>query len=119
MAKVFVYGTLRKNCSAHSLIKNAPGSFLKEVRTTAKYHLYDVGSFPGMREDDTKLGYGVLGEVYEIPEAAFKNLDRYECVSTGLFRRGEVTLEDGSVAEAYFFTSNMEHATKIEDGVWS
>ena len=119
MAEVFVYGTLRKNHSAHQLIKNAPGHFLKECRTASRYHLYDVGSFPGMIEDETQEGQGILGEVWKIPEAAFKDLDRYECVNTGLFCRGEVLLEDGTTANAYFFTSNMDNALKIESGIWA
>lgn len=118
MAKVFVYGTLRKNKSAHHLIKNAPGLFVKEIRTDSKYHLYDVGSFPGMIEDNSIQGQGILGEVWEVPEAAFRDLDRYECVNTGLFRRGEVLLADGTTASAYFFTSNMDNAERIESGVW-
>ena len=119
MAKVFVYGTLRKNQSAHSLIKKAPGHFLKQLRTAPKYHLFDVGSFPGMVEDETEIGPGILGELYEVPESAFRDLDRYECVNTGLFRRAEVLLEDGSTANAYIFTSNMNNAQKIESGIWS
>jgi gamma-glutamylcyclotransferase (GGCT)/AIG2-like uncharacterized protein YtfP len=118
VAEVFVYGTLRKHRSAHDLIKRAPGRFIKEVRTANKYHLYDVGSFPGMIEDDTVEGQGILGEVWEIPQAAFKDLDRYECVNSGLFRRGEVHLEDGTSANAYFFTSDMQNAVRIESGVW-
>lgn len=118
MAKVFVYGTLRKNNSAHQLIKQAPGLFVKEVRTAPKYHLYDVGSFPGMIEDASMPGKGILGEVWQIPEAAFKSLDRYECVNTGLFRRAEVELEDGSTASAYFFSQDLENAFLVESGVW-
>jgi|688.fasta_scaffold80311_6 gamma-glutamylcyclotransferase (GGCT)/AIG2-like uncharacterized protein YtfP len=118
MAEVFVYGTLRKNKTAHNLISQAPGIFIKEVRTTPKYHLYDVGSFPGMIEDDSMEGEGILGEVWQLPEAAFKNLDRYECVSTGLFRRGKVELSDGTTADAYFFNSDMQNATLIEGGIW-
>lgn len=117
MAFLFVYGTLKKGFSAHRILKQSPAAFLGEAKTTPDYHLYDVGSFPGLIFDDSCDG-GVHGELYQIPEAAFKNLDRYECVNTGLFRREEIELEDGAKAQAYIFNSNVENAVKINEGVW-
>lgn len=117
MADFFCYGTLKKGFSAHRILKNAPAAFLGEVITNEDYHLYDVGSFPGMVFDSTTKG-GVQGELYKIPERAFNDLDRYECVNTGLFRREEIILQDGSKAYAYIFNSNLDNAIKIEDGLW-
>lgn len=118
MATLFVYGTLKKGFSAHRILKQAPAAFLGEAKTKPEYHLYDVGSFPGIIIDATSDG-GVHGELYQVPEAAFKNLDRYECVSTGLFRRDEIELEDGTKAYAYIFNSNVENAVKIDEGIWT
>ena len=117
MAILFVYGTLKKNFSAHRILKQSPAAFLGEAKTTPEYHLYDVGSFPGLIFDDSSEG-GVFGELYQVPEAAFKNLDRYECVNTGLFRREEIILEDETKAYAYIFNSNVENAKRIDEGVW-
>lgn len=118
MAKLFIYGTLRRGKSAHNLIKKAPGKFIDECRTDPKYHLYDVGSFPGMIEIPHKQGQGVLGEVWEIPESGFADLDKYECVNSGLFRREEILLENGTKAFAYIFTSDMRNIREIPDGIW-
>lgn len=118
MAKLFVYGTLKRKFHAHSLIKEAPAAFLREATTSENYHLYDVGSFPGLAEDSEIEGTGVKGELYEISDSAFSGLDRYECVSTGLFRRGTVVLEDGSEAYAYFFNRGFEGSIRIESGTW-
>lgn len=119
MAKIFVYGTLKKGFHAHHLISESPSSFYSEIRTSKNYHLYDVGSFPGLVFDSSTDGKGVLGELYEIPEAAFKSLDRYECVSTGLFRREVIELEDGTQANTYIFNSDLDNAIKIDDGLWN
>lgn len=118
MVTVFCYGTLKRDYSAHGLIKRSPGAFLGEVTTAPRYQLYDVGSFPGMVEDDSQIG-GVKGELFKIPDAALPNLDRYECVSSGLFRREEIELEDGSKALAYLFNKDIIGAKKIEDGFWN
>ena len=118
MAKIFVYGTLKRGFHAHSLLSSAPSSFYSEIRTSKDYHLYDVGSFPGLIFDSSIEGQGVLGELYEVPEAAFKSLDRYECVSTGLFRREIIELEDGTKCSAYIFNSNLDNSHIIDEGVW-
>lgn len=117
MARIFVYGTLKRGFHAHGLMQNAPAAFLREATTAPRFQLYDIGAFPGLVEDESLEG-GVKGELFEVPEAALKDLDRYECVSRGLFRRGEVELEDGSKSLAYFFNMSLEGAHRIESGVW-
>ncbi len=115
--KLFVYGTLKRNFRAHRLMERAPAAFLREVVTAPRYQLYDVGSFPGLFENPDIVG-GVHGELYEVPESAFRDLDNYECVNSGLFRRGEVELEDGSKALAYFICQDVKNCTFIENGIW-
>lgn len=117
MAKFFCYGTLKKDFSAHFILKNAPAAFYGEIKTKDCYHLYDVGDFPGVVLDESKQG-GVVGELYEVPQAAFNQLDKYECVNTGLFRRDVIELEDGTKAYAYIFNSDMSNAKIIENGFW-
>lgn len=118
MAKLFVYGTLKKDFHAHSLLKSCPAAFYGEIKTKPDYHLYDVGSFPGLVFDESQEG-GVTGELYEIPQSSFNQLDRYECTATGLFRREVIELEDGTKAYAYIFNSDLDHAKKIENGIWT
>ena len=88
MAYLFVYGTLKRGGSRHSLLKGCP--FLG--RALAKgFALYDLGAYPGMVPGD-----GVVrGEVYEIPEGLLRELDWVEGAPF-LFRREliEVVLED-------------------------
>lgn len=117
MNTIFTYGTLRRNCSAYSLMRRNAAAFVREAVTAPRYKLYDMGAFPGLVESDSEQG-GVHGEVFTVPDAAFRELDAYECVSGGLFRRGEVELDDGTIALAYFINIPVDDAVVVESGVW-
>jgi gamma-glutamylcyclotransferase (GGCT)/AIG2-like uncharacterized protein YtfP len=116
MARVFVYGTLKKGFPAHKLMVDADAKFEGIAVTDCAYQLYDQGNFPGMVEEDGPTG--VHGEVYDVPEKAMSKLDAYECVSSGLFRRAEIELADGTKALAYLFARDYYAALRIESGVW-
>lgn len=124
MTRIFVYGTLKRNFSAHELINNGRSQFVAEATTDPRYHLHSIGemrAFPGMVEGDGEPG-GVRGEVYEVDDITLGVLDRYECVQQGLFERKEIELEDGTTALAYLFTGDdcmgMRRGRRIESGVW-
>jgi gamma-glutamylcyclotransferase (GGCT)/AIG2-like uncharacterized protein YtfP len=122
MTKVFCYGTLKQGFHAHRLISSPSTKFLGEAATHPRFHLYNVSSFPGMVEGDEPDG-GVRGELYEVDDGTLAVLDRYECVSQGLFTRSEVELDDGSVALAYLFSGDehmgMTRGRRIEAGEWT
>ncbi len=68
--KLFVYGTLRRGESAARLMRGA--AFLTEAAIRAKK--IEREGFPGLvAGDDT-----VPGELYEVPEPRFRQLDHYE-----------------------------------------
>lgn len=62
--QVLVYGTLRPFTNTN--IVRIPG------------HLYDLGSFPGLKLDNSS-GTMVTCEVIEVTDEQLKMLDRYEC----------------------------------------
>jgi gamma-glutamylcyclotransferase (GGCT)/AIG2-like uncharacterized protein YtfP len=119
MVKIFVYGTLKKDGGAYHMLDRFNPTFLGEIRTHSRYHLFDQGYFPGMIEDASNSSMGVLGELYEVPIECLKVTDRYECVSDGLFRRADIELSDGSEAIAYLICSSSRHGRIVESGVWS
>ena len=116
MSKIFVYGSLKKNQSAHEFLTTHQATFLKEAVTTPNYHIYSISWFPGMVVDELVSG-GVHGEVYEVSDECMRQLDRYEGAPS-LFRREEVTLADGDTAIAYLFNQNFSNRPRIESGVW-
>lgn len=118
MHRIFVYGTLRRGEYAHDLIsRSSQSQFLGEHKTSHKYHLYDQGSFPGIAINETMEG-GVFGEVFEVDDACLRDLDRYEGVAEGLFKRAVIELEDGSEALAYLIV-RPNYSGKVVSGRWN
>jgi gamma-glutamylcyclotransferase (GGCT)/AIG2-like uncharacterized protein YtfP len=115
MTRVFVYGTLRSDGRANYLMGDSPK--LGEARTATSYCLRDMGPYPAMVRGQSESG--VYGEVYECSDEVMKALDCYECVSSGLFERAEVELQDGTKANAYLFARKFGHLNPpIKDGKW-
>ncbi len=72
MRHLFVYGTLMRGERAAGML--ADGTYKGEY-VLDDYAMYDLGSFPGIKENP---GEKVMGEVYEIPESIIPRLDSYE-----------------------------------------
>lgn len=99
---LFVYGTLKRGCSNHARL--AGGTFLAPARTVAGFRLHDLGGFPGLypRSDDRD---GVTGELWQVDDATLGQLDRFEGVHEGLYRRAPIPLQpphDALAPQAYF-----------------
>jgi gamma-glutamylaminecyclotransferase len=98
---LFVYGTLKRGCSNHRYL--ASQTFVGLARTVPGFRLYDLGGYPGIaqKSDDTD---GVVGEVWLVDAAALAELDRFEGVHEGLYRRAPIGLMspfDDKTVEAY------------------
>jgi gamma-glutamylcyclotransferase (GGCT)/AIG2-like uncharacterized protein YtfP len=86
---IFVYGTLKRGCSNHYYL--AGQTFVGPARTRPGYRLYDHGGYPGLvaKPDDRE---GVAGEVWAVDEEALRQLDHFEGVNEGLYRREPLPL---------------------------
>ena len=98
---LFVYGTLKRGCSNHHLL--AGQTYVGTARTTPGFSLYDLGGYPGIAPmaDDRD---GVIGEVWSVDTAALEELDRFEGVHEGLYRRAPLQLMppfDAKTIDAY------------------
>ena len=111
--RLFIYGTLKRG---HSRAANLAGQqFLGEVRTLARYRLFDCGSYPGLVEYEK--GLEIIGEVWEVDAACLQQLDLVEAVDAGLYRRGSIQLQppfDFEV-ESYFYLLPVETLTDCGD----
>lgn len=96
---VFVYGTLRRGCSAHGLLRPAEPLGAGAVRG---YTLLAEGQYPAAVEAPRRCR--VVGEVYRVPGYVLARLDRYE---GGLYerRRVRVEVEGVGVVEAWMYVS--------------
>ncbi|WP_028612310.1 gamma-glutamylcyclotransferase family protein [Paenibacillus harenae] len=119
MEKVFVYGTLRRGESNHSLL--APATCLA-MTARMKGCLIDTGDgYPGLLEEDGE----VIGELYEVSDAELGKLDELEDYfgpddPGNLYNRVEVDVctDRGSVkAWTYFYNRNCEgrHLLRFSD----
>ena len=114
MAKIFVYGTLRKGECRNYLLEDY--RFLGYAKAKG-FLFYNIGAYPGMVEGDGE----VVGEVYEIHESLLEKLDLVEGVPD-LYRREliEVSLENGQTisAYAYIYNRKIDNKLLIPSGDW-
>src|SRR5262245_34158965 len=106
---LFVYGTLRSGSSATSLLIGAE----RVGEATVGGVLYDIdGEYPAL------IVYGktpVPGEVWRCPAALLNELDEYERIDLGLFRRiaVEVFLSDGSTVPCWAYVAGPQLAGEL------
>ena len=86
---LFVYGTLKRGCSNHRHL--AGQRFVGLARTPPGYRLYNLGGYPAIvaKPDDRD---GVVGEVWSVDNEALAQLDGFEGVHEGLYRREPLPL---------------------------
>jgi gamma-glutamylaminecyclotransferase len=95
---IFVYGTLKKDCCNHHILKTLIGELQRPVpvKTVEKYPMYKSESYFPYLEDQKGIGHQVKGEVYEISDNDADVLDRFEGVPT-LYKRGTIKVSTGNV----------------------
>ena len=89
MAKLFVYGTLKRGYSRSAVLLQE--TFLGTARTVARYRMYDCGDYPGLVE--SLGGQSIEGELWEVSPECLKRLDEIEGVGIGLYKRVKVQLK--------------------------
>ena len=115
---LFVYGTLRSRHDANAVLQGC------ERRGTGVVHgiMYDIdGRFPA------SILYGdtpIHGEVWRCPSSLLLQLDQYEGVGSGLFRRVATValMDDGEEAPCWIYTAGpalsrrLTPSARIEGG---
>ena len=99
---LFVYGTLKRGCCNHTRL--AGQRFVGLARTMPGHRLHDMGGYPGLVAASEESG-GVEGEIWSVDAKALSQLDAFEGVAEGLYRRAPVALQppfDKLVIEAYW-----------------
>ena len=91
---LFVYGTLKRGFPAHHVLGSA--EWIGETCTAPRYRLVDCGAYPGLVTGEL----AVEGEIYRISAQQLGVLDRFEGDE---YQRGDVTLENGRVVQAYLY----------------
>jgi len=106
---LFIYGTLKRGCRNHSVMRGA--EFAGQAATEPAYLLVNCGAYPGLvRAAGERTGVSVRGELYRVDGALLAELDRFEGVPSD-YVRAMVRLADGSEAQTYLYarsTAGME-----------
>ena len=111
---VFVYGTLRQG-GVRAIPQLFPSARFIGFGTV-KGWLYDFGAYPGLICD--AAGRDIVGEVYDVDEAAVREMDEIERYVEGkgneaecyYFRRAHsIALRDGRTMTAELYECNPKH----------
>lgn len=104
---LFVYGTLKKGFSGHSILNKTPFKGKGYIHA----HLYDLGvGYPAVVIYEKPVRERVAGEIYDVQDDLLEELDEYEGFypdnsEESLFIRKEmdVELEDRTKVKAYVY----------------
>lgn len=116
--RLFVYGSLKRGCHNHRQM--AGQTFIAEARTLPGFRLFDVGGYPGLvpwAEDRD----GVVGEFWEVNEAALVRLDAFEGLDEGLYTRAPIPLQapfDGAPVFGYFYPHSVVGRREV-GSIWT
>lgn len=100
---LFVYGTLKRGCRNHHHL--AGQTFVGAARTAPGFRLFDLTGFPGLVSEEG-AGDGVWGEVWSVDPRHLQELDEFEGVAEGIYRRVPIPLQPPFAAqnvEAYLY----------------
>lgn len=111
LARVFVYGTLRRNEVNHHLLEEA--RYCGICTTPPHYKMVNLGSYPGVVK---RGGTCIEGEVYEVNAKQMADLDRLEGYPHTFGR--EVITTPWGMAWIYLYRGSLKDKAVIPSGVW-
>ena len=113
---VFVYGTLKRGCSAHGLLK--PSDFIGEGSVAGYTLLVNEAPYPLAVEAPPECR--IYGEVYRVPAYVLARIDRYEGAPI-LYRRVRVhvSLADSGYIDAWMYVANYPSETSCVAERWN
>ena len=112
MARVFVYGTLKRGGENHRVL--AGQRFVGEARTEPVFRLYLLEGYPGMVGQ--AQGLSIEGELWELDAACHARLDELEGLAEGHYATVPVPLlppHAGAGAETYLYRRSVEGRTEL------
>lgn len=113
MHKVFVYGTLRP--------RDDEGALLPATHRLYGYDMYNYGRFPYI-EGSVYAHKSVYGSIIEVDDEALAQLDRYEGVNKGLYRRITEPVNaiyDEGTTSAFVYVAGNIVCPQITSGDWA
>lgn len=109
LVRVFVYGSLKRGFSNHALLHRA--AYLGEHVTTARYTMYDLGSYPAVSIGGRQA---ISGEVYAVDRQTLAALDRLEDYPR-VYDRIRIATPFGP---AWMYIVPVSARRRVIDGCW-
>lgn len=115
MNKIFVYGTLKRGYSNHHLLEGQQlvGEYYSFSQS---FKMIDLNGFPGVIQSND--GAYVTGEIYQVDDVTFSNLDRLEGYPSMFSREKFIFIQDyrDETEEAwmYLYNNNFNHSLFVE-----
>lgn len=116
---VFVYGTLKENCTNYSVLyplleDDEPIAI--QVTTIQKYPMYKSKHYFPYLENQPGIGHYIKGELYDVPDKYEGNLDYFEGVPD-LYKKGKIDVTDGKLQYKninVYFKSEESHPFDLQ-----
>jgi len=106
--KVFVYGTLKSGNKVRGLHMFPGAEFIGDATTDQKFHMLDLGSFPGVRiSNKQQPSLSIAGQVFDVSDETFAQLDAIEGYPV-FYDRKQVNTSKGK-AWMYILPNNGEY----------
>lgn len=112
--RVSVYGTLRQGFGNHRLLENA--RFLGQFTTEPIFSLYNLGGFPGLKQNGETA---VVMEVYEVTAVEARRVDNLEGYTPGNtpYFYDKINIETPyGTAGTYIYVPEVRPESIIESG---
>ena len=112
MHRIFVYGTLKRGCVNHAYLGGQ--RWVGVARTEPRYRMFDLGGYPGMVE--VADGLSIQGEVWDVDDDCFAQLDLLEDIEGGEYLRKQIHLKppfEESRIQGYIYLRPTERAPEV------
>jgi len=123
MTKIFVYGTLKQHHSNFGVIKSGIFCGAGQLPKSSGFRMVSLGAFPALIISDKKSSQDITGEIWEVDDATFKNVDYLEGYPTFYDRDKHMVLDsEGNKHKCWTYflpdRDNTDQLKSVQGGVW-
>ena len=123
MNKIFVYGTLKQHQPNFAIIKNGVFCGVGRLPKSNNFRMVSMGSFPALIEAGNNTPQEINGEIWDVDDESFKNVDYLEGYPT-FYAREQFNILDSADREhtcwTYFIPDELstKELTSVDNGTW-
>lgn len=115
MKNMFVYGSLKKGCFNHSLIRDNSRNKLIRKGFISGYKMYLLWSYPGIKPSLSEDQISI--ELYSLSDEVFEQIDKME--QSANYTPTEVEDDVGKKGILYVYNGKVQESNFIPFGNWT